>query len=893
MKILTLDFETYYDKAYSLSKITTEEYIRSDLFQVVGIAVAVDDAPAVWFSGTMDETRAWLQQFDWVNSFVLAHNTQFDGAILSWRFGIKPKGWLDTLCMARAIHGVDAGGSLKALAERYQIGEKGNEVVSALGLRREDFPEAQLAQYGEYCKNDVHLTRTLFHRLMMPGLGAGFPPKELKVIDTTLRMFIDPTLRLNLPMLESHLENVKEKKRKLLEAAEADKDSLMSNDKFAELLRLVGVEPPKKISLRTGKEAWAFAKTDEEFKDLLEHPDVRVQALVAARLGNKTTLEETRTQRFIDIALRGALPVPIKYYAAHTGRWGGDDKINLQNLPSRGQNANRLKLAIEAPPGYVVIDSDSSQIEARTVAWLAGQTDLVEAFENGEDVYKIMASSIYGKPMGEITKEERFVGKTVILGCISEGTLVLCDSGWKPIESVSTHDRLWDGEEWVCHQGLLNKGTKQTLNLCGAWLTPDHKVWSGTHWLEAQSVVADEDILSQALGIAAANLPSQAMYKAPDLASSLLSSNAIVRKPNTLWTGTTSKISKALDALFAQKKPVTRNGIGFTQPHYLMTSTARGYSTGSPLPLPVATTPNQSTTLTMGQGGLLFARNGATIGQRFLNMCKHLMGGITRSSKWIGQTTTRGISPAISNSYPALPTCGTGEMLEDSNRRSKTYDLAYAGPRNRFTILTERGPVIVHNCGYGMGSIKFQLQLKTFGVDIPIDECKRIIETYRATYQQIPALWKDAQRCLEGIVSRRSTSFGAVDVVQFDPEQSGFLLPSGLWQRYEGIRKFESEGGPQYEYSTRRGPVKIYGGKIVENLCQAIARCVIAEQMLRIAKRYKVVLTVHDAVACIAPEAEAEEAQKYVEECMRWRPSWASTLPLNCESGIGKSYGEC
>lgn len=613
MNIITIDFETYYDKAYSLSKITTEEYVRSELFQVIGVGIAVGGQDAQWFSGTLDATRAWLQQFDWANSFVLAHNTQFDGAILSWIFGIKPKGWLDTLCMARAVHGVDAGGSLKALAERYQLGEKGTEVVAALGIRREDFFEEQLAQYGEYCKNDVHMTRTLFHRLMLPGVGAGFPSKELKVIDTTLRMFIEPTLRLNLPLLEDHLENVKDKKLKLLQAAEADKDSLMSNDKFAGLLTQLGVDPPKKISARTGKEAWAFAKTDEEFKDLLEHPDPRVQVLVSARLGNKTTLEETRTQRFIDIAMRGALPVPIKYYAAHTGRWGGDDKINLQNLPSRGQNANRLKLSIEAPSGYVIIDSDSSQIEARTVAWLAGQTDLVEAFANGEDVYKIMASDIYGKPQNEITKEERFVGKSVILGA-----------------------------------------------------------------------------------------------------------------------------------------------------------------------------------------------------------------------------------------------------------------------------------------GYGMGAAKFQAQLKTFGVVVSLEECQRIISVYRTTYAQIPLLWRQAQACVEAIIAGQAAPFGAVDVVQFDPEQKGFLLPSGLWQRYDGLVKLmSSDGKPQYEYKTRKGMVKIYGGKIVENLCQAIARCVIAEQMLLIAKRYKVVLTVHDAVACIAPEAEAKVAQKYVEECMRWRPAWASTLPLNCESGVGKSYGDC
>jgi DNA polymerase len=481
-------------------------------------------------------------------------------------------------------------------------------VLDALGKRRVDFASEELDAYGSYCRNDVVLTYDLFNIL-----AKTFPTKELKVIDTTLKMFIQPSLVLSRDMLIQHLENVKNLKAKLLDSAQADIDDLMSNDRFAELLKALGVVPPTKISARTGKEAWAFAKTDEEFKVLLEHSDPRVQALVSARLGNKTTLEETRTQRFIDISTRGLLPVPIKYYAAHTGRWGGDDKINLQNLPSRGNNAGKLKKSICAPDGYVMIDCDSSQIEARTVAWLAGQNDLVEAFDKGEDVYKIMASAIYGKDVEKISKDERFVGKTTILGA-----------------------------------------------------------------------------------------------------------------------------------------------------------------------------------------------------------------------------------------------------------------------------------------GYGMGAQKFQAQLKTFGVEIEADEANRIIQVYRNTYDKIPELWKQAQKCVEAIVDKKTAPFGAIDVVKFDSLEGGFLLPSGLWQRYEGLQRvFDTDGKTQYQYKTRKGAVKIYGGKVVENLCQGIARCVIADQMLLIGKRYKVVLTVHDAVACIAPEKEAEEAQLFVEECMKTRPTWAQTLPLSCESGVGKSYGEC
>ncbi len=254
--------------------------------------------------------------YDWENSAVLAHNTLFDGSILSWLLGIHPKLWLDTLCMARALHGTEVGGSLKYLADMYEIGEKGNEVGNAIGKRRRDFAEDELERYGDYCIQDVELTYQLFEIFLKV-----FPKKELKVIDMTLRMFIDPVLELNVSKLEDHLDTLQEQKDKLLEECGIEKEELMSNPKFAKALESLGVVPPMKTSLRTGKQAFAFAKSDEAFKALQEHEDTRVQALVAARIGLKSTLEETRTERFIGIGIRGTMPVPIRYYAAHTGRW--------------------------------------------------------------------------------------------------------------------------------------------------------------------------------------------------------------------------------------------------------------------------------------------------------------------------------------------------------------------------------------------------------------------------------------------------------------------------------------------------------------------------------------------------------------------------------------------
>lgn len=320
MDLITLDFETYYDREYSLSKMTTEEYIRDPRFQVIGVSTKVNDEPAVWVTGKASDVLAHLRQFDWDNAMMLCQNTMFDGAIMTWRCGIKPKALADTMLMSRALHGVEVSHSLKALAERYGVGQKGTEVLNALGKRRTDFTASDLASYGRYCVNDVELTYDIFQRMM----AAGFPRDELKLIDLTLRMFTDPVLELDRAHLEKHLVEVVARKEKLLsEAGIEDKKDLMSNQKFADMLRGLGVEPPMKVSPTTGKETFAFAKGDEEFIALTEHEDDRVQALMAARLGNKSTIEETRTQRFIDIAKRGPLPVPIRYYAAHTGRWGG------------------------------------------------------------------------------------------------------------------------------------------------------------------------------------------------------------------------------------------------------------------------------------------------------------------------------------------------------------------------------------------------------------------------------------------------------------------------------------------------------------------------------------------------------------------------------------------
>lgn len=623
MNLITLDFETFYDNKIKLGfkYQTTEEYVRDPKFEVIGVGVQVDDGQPVWFSGTHEQIKVWFNQFDWANCAVLCHNTLFDGCILSWCFGIKPAYLLDTLSMARALHGVEAGGSLAKLAERYQLGKKGEEVIAAEGKRRVDFAPDELARYGEYCKNDVDLTFRLFQEL-----SSAFPEEEFDLIDMTLRMFTEPVFEVDDALLQNRLAEVQQEKSDLLkglmeklkcDTEEAVRKKLASNKQFAALLKENGIEPPMKVSKTTGKDTYALAKNDEGFLALTEVEEPFIQQLCAVRLGTKSTIEESRIERFIDIGKRnsGLLPIPLKYYGAHTGRWAGFDKVNFQNLPSRDKKKKALKNAVVAPDGHIVINCDSSQIEARILVWLAGQDDVVEQFRKGEDVYSIFASDVYGRPVSKADPVERFVGKTCILGL-----------------------------------------------------------------------------------------------------------------------------------------------------------------------------------------------------------------------------------------------------------------------------------------GYGTGALKLQHTLKTTppGAVVDEEEAKRIVGVYRDKNHAVIDLWREGDEAIKTMADWGNSKpfyYGQHHCLII--EKQGVRLPNGLYIRYPGLKYDTSEAKGKYVYFSRKGPVSLWGGTLVENVVQALARIVVGQQMLQIRSRYPVKLTVHDAAVVVVPEAEKDEALAYIVERMSEPPAWARGLPVSCEAKFAQSYGEC
>jgi DNA polymerase len=365
---------------------------------------------------------------------VVSHNALFDMCILHWCYGTLPDLMIDTLGMARAMIYAHTGSvSLNSCAAHFGLALKGDTILKVAGMRRENIEAAGLWQaFTEYAKHDAYLCQMIFLKM-----AETFPKEEYKIMDMVLRCAVDPQFVLDRNVLMTHLSEIQlEKQHLLTRAGILDKKELLSNEKFANALRGLGIVPPMKTSPATGKETYAFAKSDPVMQDFTKHPRSEVQALVAARVGIKSTLEETRTEKLIRISNldwtktklkvpggQAFAPIPLRYSGAHTHRLSGDWKLNAQNwtktktLPDGSKVIGRLRLAHRAPPGFLVVKADASQIEARIVAWLSGQEDLVEDFRRGEDIYsKFAEESIYNYPVSKTTVDERFVGKSAILG---------------------------------------------------------------------------------------------------------------------------------------------------------------------------------------------------------------------------------------------------------------------------------------------------------------------------------------------------------------------------------------------------------------------------------------------------------------------------------------------
>lgn len=396
MKFLGLDFETYYDTDYTLRKQTTSQYVMDPRFETIGVGLAWQ-GKRYWMED--HQFRAFARTVDWRQFGICAHHAHFDGLILAHHYGVRPGYWLDTLSMARAVH---KGAKLDLDALGRSVGGSGKLDYSfAKGKRRVDFTPAEWQAAGTYCLNDLdEMIRYLQTALTL------IPRSELDLIDITIRMFTEPAFVLDQVQMAEYLRWEIERKEKLLTETGLDKKALGSNERLAEVLRGLGIEPPMKAGKPTPDGAprmiYAFAKTDPGMQELLEHEDDDIRLIAEARVAVKSTLNESRTLRMLRLGAGGRpMPVYLQYAGAEqTFRWSGGDKVNWQNFEKTNKKNPRkgmIRKSVRAPAGYKIVKADASQVEARFNAWHSGQADLVSQFANGEDVYSLFASDAYGR----------------------------------------------------------------------------------------------------------------------------------------------------------------------------------------------------------------------------------------------------------------------------------------------------------------------------------------------------------------------------------------------------------------------------------------------------------------------------------------------------------------
>lgn len=412
MQFVVFDAETYYDKEYTLSKLSTEAYVRDARFDPHGAAIKWSkDHAARWYDARF--LPQVLKEHDWFGTFLISHHAQFDHLILSHHYGVHPKMSGCTLSMFRMLLGNHLSVGLDPLRKHFGMPAKRTPYERMIGRHWHEMDEATRQEVAEGACDEVESIWNLFEL----ALKEGFPVGELEVVDLTVKMFTEPVLRADVPLLRQVWEQEEVRKVEMRQAIQATEAQLQSAALFCQLLEQTGIE----VVYKKGKngDIPAIAKTDEFMRELQDSEDPYVRALAEARLGAKSTLIQSRAERLGFMAQRGPLCVYIKYAGTHSIRFAGGDGLNWQNMPARDPNQLDLRRSVQAPPGYLIMVIDSKQIQCRMLNYLAGEEWVIEVFRDpSRDLYAETAGVFYKKTIDKKTHPlERYVGKKIELGC--------------------------------------------------------------------------------------------------------------------------------------------------------------------------------------------------------------------------------------------------------------------------------------------------------------------------------------------------------------------------------------------------------------------------------------------------------------------------------------------
>ncbi len=935
-QILVTDFETYSE--VNLKIVGIHQYAKHASTEILCCSFGFDEHNVFEWDPSKPVPQFVINHV--LSGGILgAHNAEFERLIWNEKlikFGLPRTPINQWVCTAAQVAALAAPRRLDHAGEFFELDEvkdgDGKKVLNKLskpdkkGNKPQGTPD-EWATLLAYNKQDV------VSEIVLKKNTRALQRSErlVWVMDQVINdrgIYVDvPFAKAAKSLWEKHAENINKKFQKLTG------------------LNATQTEAIKNWLSEKGENLWTLRKQSVE--DYLDNPvlDPDVRDVLEMRLEAGAAAVK-KFQTFITCAdsssrIRGTL----RYHAASTGRWGGR-LIQPQNMKRptlkvnqyepamelvRKQDIEGIKIlygsvsdtlgslcraTIQAAPGNKLVASDFSQVEARAVAWFSGQQDLLAAFANDGDPYKFMASKVFGKPPEAFDDDshERFIGKQLTLGCFGADTLVLTDDGWKPIVDVQVSDKVWDGVEWVSHLGVLYQGKKTVLKRHKVFATPDHLCLTPNGWQKWESVTTHQNIKT-ATGLV--SLPLKAidgfcltrkMVRLDRLTGT--KQNAVVGMYHYVGGQTLTKDVPHV-ATDARKLQLRKNSTGSTLKQCHATSTELDYLTGYQQQSLGVTRNQQATTTVMVEGVSKSAKSGLTTGQVSLLTSKRYRVGITRILKWTGKTTTKAMSRETYASQRASKMHLTGERskvcsvsyklqtggLKNLNKRMNVYDIRNAGPRNRFTILTEAGPLIVHNCGYQLGGDKFHRSLKEqFGVDVGRENAVSYIKLYREANKNIVQYWYNLQReVINTVKTGRSRMFGPLGMRMVGKDWLFITLPSGRDLAYYKPQITQDQYGDKLSFygvdnkSGRGIKEDTYGGKLLENICSGFCRDLMVEAVLRLEHNYyPVVLTVHDEVISEVPEWYG--GAKEMNQIMTVVPPWAKGFPLASKSWEGLFY---
>lgn len=955
MTTLYIDFETA--SALDLKKSGASRYSRDPSLIVTIVGWAFGDEPAQAETVlTLGYKRLPVAVGRHIRSGGLVsgwNSRNFESNIIRNYFGLPlpPEQVIDTMqtalhCGLPAALG-DAGFALglsivkDATAHRLMLQMARPRAIKPDGSCRwwhEDDAD-KLERLRLYCQQDVEAERAIAKAI--PSMSNR--EKEVVLLDARAN---EKGVRVDVPVVRKMIAIADVTTKKLnAECATITNDAVTSpGSQTAKLLAWLGPHSTGELT----KDAVVKALERDDI------PPAARRVLKIRQLAAKSSVKKLQAVLSCvddDDVIRGMLAY---YGASRTGRWAGR-LFQPQNLPrpsikdpefaldliADGADDEALESLFGSPlevissclrgiliprPHHVFITFDLSQIEARMIAWLADQKDTLDVFASGQDVYTFTAEKL-----GLNSRQE---GKV----CIGEGTLVLTANGNKYIQDVLDSDLVWDGEGWVSHKGLLLNGIRPTIRIAGVWMTPDHLVLCGQTWVRAEHVVRNAKTLCLALATGSANLPYQASAWANGAGFFLSSFAARAVRRSMGLTFTIFGKGRAPVATNAPKMKAQAPGksITATLVSFLTTSIARGYSIACLLASSGATTRGTATTGIMGVAGYTSTPLGVKrmawgglrqVGRTFWRMSSRLTAGMILHWNLTASTLIEGMSRAIFGSLLAAQTPGTNarspifrrvllswrERSIGSSRNLPVYDLASSGPNNRFTILTEQGPIIVHNCalglGFGMGPKKFVATAETYGLTYTEEQAQKIVHNWRANNLNIARFWQACDAVVKDLLAQKVRPFTKeinkkVEAKVREADDGStlltLLLPSQRRLYYRNAMLADRIGDVEITYAgvdqtTRRwGLQRTYGGKLAENITQATARDVVVEMALEIERNKlgDVLLSVHDELIIEVPEAEAQQRYKAIEKVMNTTPAWAPGLPVKAEGNILKRYGK-